>query len=250
VGIFFQSEEGIELLPRGLGEPQFVGMPVQDFMYSATLGGVTTVTSAAVVTTFRGRQARFVLDDGTSEPTVLVYDLDTQAWSRDDYPYSIKAIVDTESGAVLALDGGTDYDALQEDMGEDRDDVGNSTGPAPSEVACSLEWSDLRPFGVASQGRLAGATALFDAKSSPSGGYRSGSATIKLTPDDHTETGFSWNMSGMSGASYRKVVPNIQECTSGTLSLTTTVGGWRFVGWTVEVDDLGGGRRMGEGEQG
>lgn len=248
VGIFFQSEQGIELLPRGMGEPQFVGMPVQDLMFDSN-GAVREVISAAVVTTLRGRTARFVVDDGSLN-LLLVYDLDTLAWSRDTYgALGVTGIVDTDEGAVMPLrlasiSGG--YGVLRESVAEDTDSVGNS----PAEVASSLEWAELRPFGVAGQGRFTGAIALFDEKGAPSGGYRAGNATIKLSVDRATESGLTFNMNSLNAADYRKNTAATDAGTAGKLTLTTTVGGWRFVGWSVEVDDRGGGRRMGETEQG
>jgi hypothetical protein len=245
VGVFFQSGQGIELLPRGMGEPVFVGMPVQDLMYSAADNAVINVVSSSVVTTFRGRTARFLLDD--DDGTTLVYDLDTQAWSRDDHGRALAAIADTDDGAVLvlsALESG--YGALLEQLNEDQDSVGNS----PAAIASSLEWAELRPFGVAGQGRFTGAVALFDAKSSPSGGYRAGNATIKLSVDRFSENGLTFSMNTLTGADYRKNTAANDVGTAGKLTLTTTVGGWRFVGWSVEIDDRGGGRRMGETEQG
>ncbi len=245
VGVFFQSGQGIELLPRGMGEPVFVGMPVQDLMYSTSLGAIVNVISSTVVTTFRGRTARFVLDDNAG--TVLVYDLDTQAWSRDSYGHNIGAIVDTDGGAVLATQAMSgNYGALVEQLDDDRDSIGNS----PAEIASSIEWAELRPFGVAGQGRFTGAVALFDAKGSPSSGYRAGNATITLSVDRFSETGLIFNMNTLSGADYRKNTAANDVGTAGKLTLSTTVGGWRFVGWSVEIDDRGGGRRMGETEQG
>jgi hypothetical protein len=246
IGVFFQSEEGIELLPRGLGEPQFVGMPVQDSMYSSALGGIAMVVSAAVVTTFRGRTARFVLDDG-ADGVILVYDLDTQAWSRDDYGVAIAAVCDTSGGAVLAKRDLATAGFLLEDLSLDQD----STGGTPTDIASSLVWAELRPFGVAGFGRFGSAIALFDSRSAPSSGYRAGSATITLSVDSRTEVGKSFTMTSLTEtAAYQRNVPATQEGTCGALTLSTTVGGWRFVGWTVEAEDLGGGRRMAETEQG
>jgi hypothetical protein len=248
VGIFFQSDQGIELLPRGMGEPQFIGMPVQDLMFDND-GTVREVISAAVVTTLRGRTARFVVDDGSLN-LLLVYDLDTLAWSRDTYgALGVTGIVDTDEGAVMPLQLASitnGYGVLRESVAQDTDSVGNT----PAEIASSLEWAELRPFGVAGQGRFTGAVALFDGKGAPSGGYRAGNATIKLSIDRASENGLTFNMNTLNGADYRKNTAATDAGTAGKLTLATTVGGWRFVGWSVEVDDRGGGRRMGETEQG
>lgn len=242
-GIFFQSGQGIEMIPRGLGEPVFVGMPVQSQMYDAAGEAMRLVVSAAVVTTSQSRTVRFLLDSAT---TMLVFDLDTQAWSVDTHT-SIMGIVDTDGGAVMPLTTMSGaYGFLREDISEDRDSVGNN----PAEIASSVEWADLRPFGVAGQGKFHSAIGLFAEKASPSAGYRSGNATISLTVDRFTETGKVFNMSALEANDYMRHVPASDAGTSGRLALTTTVGGWRFAGWTVEVAENGGGRRMGETEQG
>ena len=248
IGVFFQSAEGIELLPRGLGEPQFIGMPVQDEMYSTTAGAVMTVIGASVVTTFRGRTARFVLDDGATVNNTLVYDLDMQCWSRDTYGSAVSGIIDTDQGAVLPLRSMSgNFGALQEDLSRDLDSVGNGSAL----IASSLVWADVRPYGVAGQGRFTGATGLFDAKDTPSNGYQAGNATIKLSVDSRTEQGRSFLMTSLTETqAYQRVVPLNDVGSSAGLTLATAVAGWRFMGWTLETDDSGGSRRMGETEQG
>ncbi len=248
IGIFYQSAEGIEILPRGLGEPQFIGMPVQDLLYSTALGTTATVVSAAVVTTFRGRTARFVINDGASTNNIIVYDLDMQCWSRDKYGSYIMGIVDTDQGAVLGMQSMSgNFGALQESTALDQDSVGNS----PAEIASTLTWADLRPYGVAGQGRFTGATGLFDAREAPSSGFRAGNATIKLSIDSRTESGKTFLMTTLTETqAYQRNVPAVDVGSSAGLTLTTAVGGWRFMGWTVEGDDSGGSRRMAETEQG
>lgn len=236
VGIFYQSIRGIELLPRGFGEPQFVGVQVQDTL------GATLVISAAVVSTGKDRTVRFCYGGAN----VLVWDMDTQAWSRDSYSLPISGVCDTDNGAVFATidpDSRSNAVFLLEDDAVATDE---STTNA-IEISSTLTWARVRPFGVAGQGRFSAAIGLFDAETP---GYRTGNATITLAVDDQSEPGFTFNMSTLSGASYRKVAPRIAEGSAGELTLVTDVAGWRFMGWTIEMDDLGGGRRMGEMEQG
>ena len=181
IGVFFQSEAGIELLPRGAGEPQFIGMPVQDYTIAST---GDEIVAATVVNTFRGRTARFV-QYGATAARVLVYDLDSQAWSVDDYGATPVAICDTDYGATLLFEdpfaGITT--ALQERMDQDQDGVGGT----PVGISSTLEWADLRPFGPAVAGSFCGATILLDERQSPSTGYQSGTAIVKLSVDDRAE---------------------------------------------------------------
>lgn len=237
-GIFFQSPRGIEMLPRGLGEPVFVGAAVQDSL------GSTIITSAAVIKSGTSSTARFCL--GTT--TVLVFDLESNAWSRDVYPAAISAICDTDSGAVLALkDVSNGYGFLLESGST----INDSTGNSPVAVASTLQWADLRPFGIAGQGRFTGAIGLFDELTSGSSpGYQTADATLFMTVDRSSDVGKAFDMGVMQSPDYRKHAPQQPVGTACVLKLTTAANGWRFMGWTVEIDDMGGGRRMAETEQG
>lgn len=243
-GIFFQSRRGIEILPRGAGEPVLIGQAVQD-----TLGS-TSITSAAVVNSETSNTVRFCL--GTT--VVLAYDLDTGAWSRDVYPVAVTHICDTDSGAVLALkDVSNGYGFYLEEDNIATDSTGNS----PVAVDSYLEFAALRPFGIAGQGRFLAAIGMFDELSTGSSpGYQAGNATISLSVDrDETnsltlDAGKSWDMSVFKSPDYRRREPLQVVGSSAKLTLTTAVSGWRFMGFTVEVDEVGGGRRMGETEQG
>jgi len=240
-GTFFESDRGIELLPRGMGEPIFIGAGVQDL--STQLLGVSNipvVTSAAVITSQESRTARFCI--GLSK-YVLVYDLDANAWGFDEYPYEVVAICDTEAGAVLArLDASGGFGFLLEDGTATRDSVGNG----PVEISSDVIWSWVRPFGLAGWGKFVGAIGMFDSGAA----YRSGNATLFLTVDTATEPGQAFDMAGLASPDYRRRVPQFDAGTAAQLRLTTAAGGWRFMGWTLELEEIGGGRRMPETEQG
>jgi hypothetical protein len=233
-GIFFQSLRGIEMLPRGGGEPVFIGAAVQDTLGSAT------VTSAAVIKSGTSSTARFTL----STTTVLVYDLETGAWSKDLYPFAMAAVCDTEEGAALVGVA----NAL---LAESQTAATDSENSGPAAIASTLEWVALRPFGIAGSGRFTAAIGLFDELTSGSSpGYQAGNATIYLSVDRFTDSGKSWDMSAFNSPDYRKHVPLEDVGTSAALKLTTAVSGWRFMGFTVEVQQQEGGRRMAETEQG
>jgi hypothetical protein len=236
-GIFFQSSRGLEILPRGLGEPQLIGRAVQ-----TTLGD-NRVTSAAVVTVGDTHTARFCIGG----PEVLVFDLDSGAWSVDEYPANVVAICGTEQGAVVALEsvtaGGFGFyleagDAVQDAEGDTAEEA---------EIACELEWAGLHPFTIAGWGRINCAVGMFDELES---GYR-GNCTIQLTVGGNPESvdSASFAMASMATPDFRKLTPSRMDGTYAQLSLSTTAGGWRFMGWTLDMDDHGGSRRMAAGEQ-
>lgn len=235
-GIFFQSYRGIELLPRGLGEPQFIGAPVQNTL------GTSLVLSCAVIRGASGttRTARFCIGANV----ILVFDLDSGAWSRDTYPLNISAICDTDTGAVLAwkdVSGGFGFYL------ENSSALADNITP----IASVLEWAAVRPFGVAGQGRFTGAVGMFDELvTASSAGYQTANATLFVTVDGATELGKAYDMGVMSAPAYRKRSPLQDVGSACVLKMTAAANGWRFMGWTLELDDSGGSRRMAETEQG
>jgi len=238
IGVFFQSARGIELLPRGMGEPQFIGAPVQ------TTLGEATITSAAVVSLGTSKTVRFCYGAGG----VLVFDLNTAAWSRDEYPINVTHICDTSEGAVLAARDVTgSYGFLRESATIAVDSSGNTDTAIP----CEVSWAASRPFGIAGYGRFVSAIGVFDELTSGgSPGYQTGNASLFLTVERATDAGYTFPMAAMLSPDYRRHVPLNAVGADGTLSLTTTVNGWRFIGWTLELEDLGGGRRCASTEQG
>lgn len=237
-GVFFQSRRGIELLPRGLGEPQFIGDPVQETFFNA--GG--EVLSAAVITSDEGRTARFCIGG----PDVLVFDLDTGAWSLDRYPHNVTAICDTEQGAVIAFDQPTagGYGFLLEESTLTVDAQDDVAVP----VASELEWAAIHPFTIAGWGRFNCAVGMFD-ELQPLG-YQDGNCSLFVSIDNHTDVGATFDMQALAAPDYRKHTPAHMNGSAVRLKLTTEVAGWRFMGWTLDLDDHGGSRRMAASEAG
>lgn len=235
-GIFFESARGLELLPRGLGNPQFIGAGIQN---SFGAGGVT---GCAVIESTESRTARFC--NGTTQ--VFVFDLDTGAWSVDEYPLPVTAICDTERGAVLALASDADGFGF---LLEDEDAEGDAEGsPAESEIECELEWADQRPFGIAGWGQFDSVVGLFAPQG---GGYGDGNGAITMSVDGASDTSDPFEFSNLSasGPSYREHIPAAKMGTALTLGLSTTGIGWRFMGWTVGVQQEPGVRRTPEEER-
>jgi hypothetical protein len=240
-GIFFQSSRGLELLPRGLGEPQFTGAAVQDTFFSAGSGS-GTVTSAAVITSSESRTARFCMG-GTD---VLVFDLDTGAWSLDRYPFNVTNICDTDDGAVLALETVTadGFAFLLETEAATRDAQG---AVGVTAIDSDLQWVGLRAFSIAGWGSYKTAVGMFD---SMGVGYQAANCTLVVDVDDVGDPGVAFLMTSLGSPGYREHTPKSQTGTALKLRLTTAAGGWRFAGWTVGIGDLGGTRRTGSTERG
>jgi hypothetical protein len=68
LGCFFESERGIELLPRGLGQPVFIGEPIQD-----QLALRPTILDAAFHVGEDATTVRFLVEGATLEPDTIAH---------------------------------------------------------------------------------------------------------------------------------------------------------------------------------
>jgi hypothetical protein len=235
-GILYQSRRGIMLVPRGGGEPQFVGAPVQKLLEE--LGGV--ITSAAVCQDIDGHTVRFCCEGG-----VLILDLSTMAWSYDvpndtQVPVGItrySKVCDTDQGPVFARKI-LFFD--QEVRGQTIDDWGPF---GSAQIGSFVSWAPVRPGGLAGWGMFLSAIGVFcklDALAYPAAALTfsavvdndaSGTATRATMADFQPITDFR-----------RLALRNRQGC-AAALSFETAGAPWRFVGWTIETQDLEGPRR-------
>lgn len=79
-GLMYQSPEGIYLLPRGFGAPEYIGAPVRD-----TLDLYPYITSAVLVES--AQEVRFTAVDSLTAPTegvMLILDLRERVWIVSD----------------------------------------------------------------------------------------------------------------------------------------------------------------------
>lgn len=229
-GVFFQAARGIYLIPRGLGEPMFVGAPIQDVLESLTSPAITAASFCRLSNT-----VRFVAGG-----IVLVLDLSTSAWSQDTYDGNIAGVCDSSSGAVLAqeqADSGRFFRRESDVLRED--DLAGST------PAALLRFGKLHPFGIAGWGTVGAGIALF----APLGGlqFPDADVEIELSVDDEAPSAVTYSMSQFDDgvANYRKLFTDtVRQGSAFELSIQVEGLGWRYVGATLELEDLGGGRRM------
>lgn len=238
-GIFFQSGRGIELLPRGGGQVQFLGAAVQDAFFSEG-SGAGMVLSAAVITSRETRTARFLIGGSNA----LTFDLSTGAWAIDEYPAGLAAVCDSVSGGVLAFAsptaGGSGF--LLEDLTALQDSVGDD----PSEVISELAWAGVHPFTLAGWGRFNTAVVMLDELAA---GYGDGDVTLTSRVDNAADVGATFPMSALSAPDYREHLQAQVDGSALRLTLQATAGGWRCMGWTIAVNDHGGSRRAAASER-
>jgi len=226
IGVFFLSPRGFMLIPRGGGNPVFVGSKVQKSIRETRDGGGTgffiCLGSAAI--SRQSRTARFLMSDGSAQ-RVYVFDLDTSAWSYDDYrvhdfdlgtekALQLGAIGSWPDGCVIAhgrlVESGASVVncCLREQASFFSDGSGDAT------VTSSIKFAELRPFGIIGWGRcqtvgFAMSEAYIDLGTP---------VTATITPDAlaTSSTARTWSVtSGGDGQTlYREIDCGHMQCTN------------------------------------
>jgi hypothetical protein len=229
-GVFFQSERGIMLLPRGAGEPQYIGWPIQDTI--GALGG--TITGASVCQTTESATVRFCLASG-----MLIYDLETQCWSYDTASGGIihTKVCDTENGPTFArkaLAANVGFDQEQEALTQD----------AGVDIPSYVEWAPVRAGTLASWCAFTGAITTFGKLDGAA--YPATALTVSCQVDnDTTNTKTKATMADMTLTDYRRLpLGQYRQGSVATLSFATSGAPWRFVGWTLELEPQQGTRNV------
>lgn len=223
-GVLFKHHRGYYLLPRGFGQPVFVGAPVQ--RQTGRLGDAyTTCLGAALYSDHQTRTARFLVAKSNNDTRVLTLDLDLTVqlgygvWAPDTYPDQLQAIGTWPGGLLLAkrdLSSSTLFAYL-----ERRDSA--DTGDGATAIQGLLETASVRPFGAAGQGSVASATLLASAcddavtlklRVAPEG------ATSASVNGSHGYSELSWMLSATPGEFYRQCAPAKQAGSSWTLRVT------------------------------
>lgn len=230
-GVFFQSDRGIELIPRGGGNPVFVGAGITDLIatYSECLG-------TAIHADGKGRSVRFLMQNpSNSQRIVAVYDLDYGAWSLDSFPYDVDVIGEWPNGTALGLAdlSGSDCALVALNDSTDAQDGGGA-------ITSTLQTNVIRPWGIVGYGRLNSVNALFSKTNS------SDAITLGANVDGVASPGGAWNLDGTDGSEYREITI-CKECTGFDLTIEFSRGNAArqavFHGVTVETTQLQGSRR-------
>jgi hypothetical protein len=231
-GVFYQSERGIMLLPRGAGEPTFIGMPVEELLES--FGG--EITGSAVCQTSDGNTVRFCTSGGT-----LIFDLEANAWSYDTPPASPVSTVhtkvcDAESGPTYARKVITSTFGFDQEQSALTSDTGGA-------IASRIEWAPVHPSGLAGWNTFTGAITTFGKLDGAA--YPAAALTVTCNVDSSTHTVTKTSMADMGDVDYRRLhVSDQRQGCAATLAIETAAAPWRFVGWTLELEDLRGTRNI------
>lgn len=247
-GVFFQSTRGIYLIPRGFGNPIFVGMAVQDIM-SAQGSGFSRVLASATSQDSLNRLVRFLVENPTDSTTrVLVYDLDIaqtdplNGWSYDTFSVRLSCLGNWPSGTFIsryALLSNTGY--LDETASTFLTDASNT-----QDITSAVQTADLRYAGLAGQWRC---DAVLGVMSTPTTGA---TVTITVSCDNLTPDAQSWALTTATGTIYRQVTPAQPQCTAVNVRFScarTAVRGPNFHGVTIELQPQPGARRTNSAER-
>lgn len=204
VGVLFRSKRGFMLIPRGGGNPQFVGAGVQQDIRS----GVYDECLGAAAVSNESRTARFLMrstaDDDVST-RVYVYDLDSQSWSYDSFAPELTACGNWPDGFCVGLADTEDVAAYREDSTEFAD------GSGAGGVTSYVKLHGIRPFGVAGWGRCQEAFAVMQEAIADATGVP---VTMTVTTDHLVSLSRTWTViSDGSGATlYRSIGKEHQQC--------------------------------------
>lgn len=172
-GLYFQgASDRMYLLPRGGGEPKWVGQPIRDTLTSFPF------VSASAFDEDSGRVYWAVCDSVASAGRLLVLDTRTNEWAVDNFfGRAIKAL--SIYNGLLVIDG-----AIIESTTSYQDNDGSST----ASVVPMITTGDIRAFGMAGWGRYRKVQVL--------GEVRDVSVAWTLTMDVSYDSGKTWTTEG------------------------------------------------------
>jgi len=176
IGVFFQSDFGWYLLPRGLGAPQYVGEFFQTDEAEHRVCRGTAIRHGE-----SGHVAMFLLNDvDTSDQIVVVYDLVSGQWTTDTYPVNLATIGVWPDGFAFCARDLTVNDGNPIFL-EDPDLVGDATGndDIGTHITATLRTNWIKPSGPAGWGQFKNVTIVAE----PLAANQSLSMTIQADAD-------------------------------------------------------------------
>lgn len=210
IGIFFQATAGIYLLPRGLGNPQFVGDRIRRTLatYPTIVGAIHDHDSADDLT------VRFLATNDTAS-VVLVYSISRDAWSVDTYAGAkLGAIGNWPGGVLLAREDLSQSNPLLFEAGTGTPVLTD----AGAFFESRLEFHRIYPAGLMGRVKVTSAAALVEA---PDG--QPAQLVLEVGVDERETTSplgvdVGRFLIDRAGPAYRqKVVGEAKEATSVTI---------------------------------
>jgi len=255
LGVMFQANIGLYLLPRGFGPAQYVGVGVQDEMTPTTADTNATVYGAISHVTRGNHLARFLVTKDSGPPFVLTYDLDSSQWFKDTFGgVTIREIGAYDSqdpntgikGAVLIR--GELTNSIDGVFVESTAAINDASGTLAITQEARTAW--IHPFGLGGFGKVN--CILFAVEATDS----SQDLQILVQTDANTQQSCGWTITTSGSVSYRMyVIGDSRACSAVQVSIfgvppaAGTAGGFKFISCTLEVEPTAGIRLLSDAEK-
>jgi hypothetical protein len=218
-GVFFLSQRGIELLPRGAGPVQFIGAAVKDLIQTSLLD---QCGFSAYQADKNGSYARFGLMTGSTEfsvPSVryvATLDLATGQWFIDDYGSETMGAMGAWPNGFALIRTDLDSDTSPTPIWyEDGSLVSQpETGGAAyidSSIICNRFW----PFGQTGWGHVRRVMVAFYSNAA---NWR---LALTVQTDANTVQSVTWDITS-TGLQWRELVVVEQKCTTVKVTVSDT----------------------------
>lgn len=236
IGVFFQSALGLYVIPRGLGQPQYIGAAVRSQVETTP-----QCISATVTLTNRNHLARWLMGEAGAQvgTTVLTFDLNASQWFVDTLAVSMAEIgySNDESGAVFlrnSLDSTTVTYPVWIESTTYTDDENNGQYDA-----ARLQTNWIYPFGLGGWGNINKIIVAFEQTAATS------SVTVSVNVDDYATQSATWAISAGTGVLYRMIEIINRKGTAVQVTITDgAAGAYKPLSITIEADPSGGVRQM------
>lgn len=252
-GIFFLSQRGIELLPRGFGNVTFIGEAIKDLVQTSLLD---QCGFAAYQSDKNGSYARFGLMAGSSEfsvPSVryvATYDLSTAQWFVDDYGSETMGALGAWPNGFAIVRTDLDSDTSPTPIWyEDGSLVSQPETAGAAYIDSSIVLQRLFPFGHGGHGQVRRVVLTFVSH------VANWQLTISAQTDDNAAQSPTWTIT-TTGLQRREVVLAHPHCSTLALSVSDTDMGANgakqaatYLSLAIEADPLEGARGLSTAEK-
>lgn len=218
-GIFFLSQRGIELLPRGFGTVQFVGEAIKDLQQTSLLD---QCGFSAYQADKNGSYARFGLMTGSSEfsvPSVryvATFDMNTAQWFIDDYGSETMGAMGAWPLGFALIRTDLDSDTSPTPIWyEDGSLVSQPETGGAAHIDSSIVVNRLWPFGHAGWGKIRRVQITFYSH------VANWILSLTVQTDENTAQTVTWSVTS-TGLQWRQLSVIDDECSSIKITISDT----------------------------
>lgn len=216
-GIFFMSQRGIELLPRGAGPVQFIGAAVKDLIQTSLLD---QCGFSAYQADKNGSYARFGLMTGSSEfsvPSVryvATLDLASGQWFIDDYGSETMGAMGAWPNGFALMRTDLDSDTSPTPIWyEDGSLVSQPEAAGAAYIDSSIVCNRFWPFGHTGWGHVRRVMVSFYSNAA------SWRLALSVQTDANTAQSVTWDVTS-TGLQWRELVVVNQKCTTVAVTVS------------------------------